>query len=197
MGHRHILVFLAIGVSIVIIPVFAPSHPEYVGFDSPRKQIAQGIAPEEVICNEGLELIIKHNGSAACVRLDTAVNLEERGWGVMPPPCCKTMHQEQSQKIQEETPQSDGKTIEILGLDAPSYSPNTVTIKAGETLTFDNVDAILHTVTSGNRATGPDRNFNSDLLSAGEKFTLTLDKQGTYQYYCRIHPNMVGTIIVS
>jgi plastocyanin len=91
----------------------------------------------------------------------------------------------------------DGKTIEILGLEAPSYSPNTVTIKAGETLTFDNVDAIVHTVTSGNRATGPDRNFNSDLLSAGEKFTLTLDKQGTYQYYCRIHPNMVGTIIVS
>jgi len=53
---------------------------------SPIKQIAQGISPEEVICNEGLELIMKNNGSAACVRADTAVKLEKRGWGVMPPP---------------------------------------------------------------------------------------------------------------
>ena len=89
------IIVFAIGVSVVSVPAFAPSHLEYVGFDSPRKQIAQGISPEEVICNEGLELIIKHNGSAACVRLDTAVNLEERGWGVMPPPCCKDMPHEE------------------------------------------------------------------------------------------------------
>jgi len=91
----------------------------------------------------------------------------------------------------------DGKTIEILGLQAPFFSPNTVTIKAGETLTFDNADPKLHTVTSGNRATGPDRNFNSGLINPGEKFTLTLDKPGTYPYFCKLHPRMVGTIIVS
>jgi len=92
---------------------------------------------------------------------------------------------------------SDDKTIDILGLEAPFYSPNTVRIKAGETLTFDNVDGNFHTVTSGSQRTGPDGTFDSGLLSAGEKFTLTLDKPGTYQYYCTIHPNMVGTIIVS
>ncbi len=99
--------------------------------------------------------------------------------------------------VETSVKKSDGKTIEILGLEAPFYSPNTINIKAGETLTFDNVDANFHTVTSGNQATGPDGNFDSGLLSAGEKFTLTLDKPGTYQYYCTIHPNMVGTIIVS
>jgi len=56
---------------------------------SPLKQTSQGIDPPHVICKEGLVLIIKYNGSPACVRLDTAVKLEERGWGVMPPPCCK------------------------------------------------------------------------------------------------------------
>ena len=81
--YRHILAVLAIGVSIVTIPVFASSHPEYVGVDSPRKQIEQGIAPEKVICKEGLELIIKHNQSPACVRLETAQHLVQRGWGVM------------------------------------------------------------------------------------------------------------------
>ncbi len=99
--------------------------------------------------------------------------------------------------VETSVKKSDGKTIEILGLEAPFYSPNTINIKAGETLTFDNVDANFHTVTSGNQATGPDGNFDSGLLSAGEKFTLTLDKPGTYQYYCTIHPNMIGTIIVS
>jgi len=99
--------------------------------------------------------------------------------------------------VETSVKKSDEKTIDILGLEAPFYSPNTIRIKAGETLTFDNVDANFHTVTSGNQATGPDGNFDSGLLSAGEKFTLTLDKPGTYQYYCTIHPNMVGTIIVS
>ena len=82
-------IFLVIFFSIMIFPVFAPSHPEYVGFDSPRKQITYGVSPEQVICNEGLVLFIKYNGSPACVRLETAVILEERGWGGMPPPCCK------------------------------------------------------------------------------------------------------------
>ena len=76
-------IFLVIFFSIMIFPVFAPSHPEYVGFDSPRKQITYGVSPEQVICNEGLVLFIKYNGSPACVRLETAVILEERGWGGM------------------------------------------------------------------------------------------------------------------
>jgi len=54
--------------------------------NSPRKQMAEGTSPGDVICKEGRVLIIKHNGSAACVRLDTAVKLEELGWGG---PCCK------------------------------------------------------------------------------------------------------------
>jgi len=87
--------------------------------------------------------------------------------------------------------------VNILGLESPFYSPHVINIKAGETLTFDNIDANFHTVTSGTQKSGPDGTFDSGLLKAGEKFTLTLDKPGTYQYYCTIHPNMVGTIIVS
>ena len=89
------VVIIAIAFVLLIpLPVFAPSHPEYVGFDTPRKQVAQGIEPVAVKCNEGLSLIIRHNGFPACVRPDTVESLEERGWGVIPPPCCKNMHQE-------------------------------------------------------------------------------------------------------
>jgi len=63
---------------------------------------------------------------------------------------------------------------------------------------FHNPDQMYALTSKGNNvAIVTDGNFDSGLLSAGEKFTLTLDKPGTYQYYCTIHPNMVGTIIVS
>jgi hypothetical protein len=55
----------------------------------PLKQIKSGVPLIDVKCNEGLVLIIKHNDSPACVRPETAENLENRGWGGMPPPCCK------------------------------------------------------------------------------------------------------------
>ncbi len=70
----------------MIFPVFAPSHPEYVGVDPPLKQVAQGIAPHQVICKEGLQLIIKYNGSPACVKPETAEKLAQRGWGGPTPP---------------------------------------------------------------------------------------------------------------
>jgi hypothetical protein len=86
---KTIIIITIAFILLIPLPVFAPSHPEYVGFASPLKQTAQGIVPEKVTCNKELVLIIKHNDSPACVRLETAINLEERSWGVMPPPCCK------------------------------------------------------------------------------------------------------------
>jgi len=56
---------------------------------SPRKQVSQGVEPEAVACNEGLVLILRHNGSPACVTEKTAEIFEERGLGSISPPCCK------------------------------------------------------------------------------------------------------------
>jgi hypothetical protein len=78
-------------VSVIVLEI-QKDGKESLGNLSPLKQIANGIAPESIICNEGLVLIIKHDGSPACVMPDTAENLENRGWGVMPPPCCKNLH---------------------------------------------------------------------------------------------------------
>ena len=39
-------------VLLIPIPVFAPSHPEYVGFEKPLKQIMHGVEPEDVKGNE-------------------------------------------------------------------------------------------------------------------------------------------------
>ncbi len=88
-------------------------------------------------------------------------------------------------------------TVDIIGMEAPFYSPNNITIKAGEEITFDNVDANFHTVTSGDPESGPDGKFDSGLLSTGDAYTLIINEPGTYQYYCTIHTSMVGTITVT
>ncbi len=78
-----VIIAISVGVSLLIIGFsssYAPSHPEYVGFEPPLKQVAQGIDPVEVTCNLELVLIIKYNGSPACVKPETAMKLVERGW---------------------------------------------------------------------------------------------------------------------
>ncbi len=57
-----------------------PSNPVDISVAAPLKQVAQGVLPNEIICKEGLELIIKNNGSPACVKPKTAEILIERGW---------------------------------------------------------------------------------------------------------------------
>lgn len=51
----------------------------------PKMQMAEGVAPEDVTCSEGLELLLKtSDGSAICVKPDTASILMQRGWATQP-----------------------------------------------------------------------------------------------------------------
>jgi len=47
---------------------------------SPREQIEKGFESSDVLCNDDLELVIKHDGSPACVKPETKIKLIERGW---------------------------------------------------------------------------------------------------------------------
>jgi plastocyanin len=88
-------------------------------------------------------------------------------------------------------------TVKIVGLESPFYQPNNIEVSKGTAIVFDNVDGNFHTVTSGNSQTGPNGTFDSGLIKTGDTYKLNLDKPGTFEYYCTIHTNMVGTITVS
>ena len=78
-----VIIFIITFVLLIPIPIFAPSHPEYVGIDSPLKQVEQGIMPVNVICKEGFELVIKlSNGLPACVKPSSVAKLIERNWAI-------------------------------------------------------------------------------------------------------------------
>jgi amicyanin len=70
------------------------------------------------------------------------------------------------------------------------YSPETLTVKAGTTVTWTNKDSIGHTVTT--KATL----FDSGLLGKGQSYSYTFTQAGSYEYYCIPHPYMVGKVIV-
>ena len=94
-------------------------------------------------------------------------------------------------------------TVEpVAGSGAPGcettecYTPSTVTISAGGTVTFTNTDTAPHTSTSGTAANGPDGIFDTSLIMMNASYDVTLSDAGTYPYFCMVHPWMEGTIIV-
>ena len=77
------------------------------------------------------------------------------------------------------------------------YTPATVSINVGDTVSWSNDDTAAHTVTGGSALTGPSLVFDSSLLIAGGTFEHTFDSSGTEDYYCMVHPWMTGIVKVS
>jgi|SRR5579872_1230214 len=70
------------------------------------------------------------------------------------------------------------------------FQPASLTVKAGSTVIWANMDDEPHTVVSD---TGL---FRSAAMDTNESFSFKFDKPGTYRFTCSIHPRMVGTIVV-
>jgi len=77
------------------------------------------------------------------------------------------------------------------------FIPYEVSISSGGEVIWNNVDSAAHTVTSGNPSDGPDGVFDSSLFMSGTTFSHTFDEAGTYEYFCMVHPWMIGIIQVS
>jgi plastocyanin len=72
-----------------------------------------------------------------------------------------------------------------------AFKPQTLTVKAGTTVTWTNKDADAHGIASSNNAFA-----RSKALDTNDSYSFTFTKPGTYQYFCYIHPQMTGTIVV-
>lgn len=78
-----------------------------------------------------------------------------------------------------------------------AFQPQTVTINAGDTVTWTLNGSAPHTVTSGSGCT-PNGIFNSGTLGSSP-FSITFNTPGTYPYFCSFHcfSGMTGTVIVN
>jgi plastocyanin len=77
-----------------------------------------------------------------------------------------------------------------------AYSPNPIEVKLGDTVKWINHDTSPHTATPG-QVGSAETGTVADVLLEGETYSITFDEPGKYAYFCILHPNMVGTVIVT
>jgi plastocyanin len=76
------------------------------------------------------------------------------------------------------------------------YTPATLTIKAGETVTWVNKDDHDHTVDALTEDEDDEKAFQSGNLSNGDTFRQEFSETGKFKYGCSYHPRMKGMIVV-
>ena len=81
-----------------------------------------------------------------------------------------------------------GTAVDITNF---AFTPATLTVKAGDTVTWANHDEEPHTVAAD------DGSFHSPGMGTNATYSFTFSKPGSYGYTCSIHPFMHGTVVVT
>jgi len=79
----------------------------------------------------------------------------------------------------------------IIDVEQFAFSPAALTVTKGSSVTWRNKDDTPHNIVAS------DHSFASPAIDGGESYSHSFDKPGTYQYFCRLHPRMVGSITVT
>jgi plastocyanin len=87
-------------------------------------------------------------------------------------------------------PKVTGPGTNEVWIQGSAFSPETISVTAGTTVTWTNKDAMLHTVTS---TTGL---FDSGNIANNGTYSRQFNTIGSFPYKCLIHSAMTGTVIV-
>jgi plastocyanin len=72
-----------------------------------------------------------------------------------------------------------------------AFNPQTITVKSGSIVRWENLDPVSHRIIFNDKSVS-----GSDVLSYSQSFSKKFDQPGSFPYYCSIHPDMTGTVIV-
>ena len=78
----------------------------------------------------------------------------------------------------------------VITIDNFTFSPKELTVAVGTTIKWVNHDDIPHTVVEKQTT------FRSKLLDTDDAYSYTFTSAGAFDYFCGLHPHMVGQIIV-
>jgi plastocyanin len=87
-------------------------------------------------------------------------------------------------------PLTAGSKAESVSIRDFAFAPGNLQVPVGATVTWTNNDDAPHT------ATAKDGSWDTGTLNKGEKKTITFDKAGEFEYYCKVHPNMIARLTV-
>lgn len=107
---------------------------------------------------------------------------------VPPPPAVVTAASSAPTAASPSNPTSPARvTIRLL-----KFSPDTIEVKAGEVVEWNNSDLTPHTATSSKEST----ELDSSSINAGASWRHTFTRPGTFSYFCTFHPEMKGVVLV-
>ncbi len=78
------------------------------------------------------------------------------------------------------------QSVTIAGF---AFSPGTVTLRVGDSVTWTNQDSVAHTATASGR-------FDTGNIADGASSSIKFRTAGSFDYICAIHPTMEGTVVV-
>ena len=87
--------------------------------------------------------------------------------------------------------QAPGETV---ASDIKDFVLQDITIPVGTTVDWTNRDSAPHTTTSG-IPSDPTGVWDSPFLSQEDSFPFTFNEEGTFQYFCRVHPDVMQAVI--
>jgi plastocyanin len=92
--------------------------------------------------------------------------------------------------------QTSRKTVALgpneIGIDNFQFTPSPLTVKAGTRVTWINNDDVPHLIVSTRNQFKA-----SPVLDTAQRYSATVAKAGTYEYFCSLHPKMQGSIVVA
>jgi plastocyanin len=112
---------------------------------------------------------------------------------------CGSSNNDNSSSASNPTPKSTaakgGGAAPAVTMQNIQFVPATITAKVGQKITWTNNDSVAHTVVKaqGFSGAGP----GSGTVNPGSTYSFTPTKAGTIPYFCQIHPNQKGTIVVT
>jgi plastocyanin len=78
-----------------------------------------------------------------------------------------------------------------VAVDNFSFSPSAAIVAPGATVTWTNHDDVPHNIVS------TEKKFASPVLDTDQQFSHRFDASGAYPYFCSVHPQMTGQIVVA
>ena len=79
---------------------------------------------------------------------------------------------------------------DVITIDNFTFTPKELTVAVGTTVKWVNHDDIPHTVVEKKTT------FRSKALDTDDSYSFTFTGAGTFDYFCGLHPHMVGQVIV-
>jgi len=76
-----------------------------------------------------------------------------------------------------------------------TFVPSAITIESGKIVRWENRDSTPHRIIFTDK-NGRDTNTESNVLAPSQSWSNRFTSPGTYSYYCKINPEMKGTVIV-